>query len=139
MTANLSLSTSVATALPESKIECAHLPPTECVGAASLVARYHRRVHVVLDGRGVRSETELHRELARLLDFGPFYGANFDALWDRLSTDVERPVHLLWEESGASRAAMGSLTFDRIEQVLRKAAEQDAAFNLTVRFTYELA
>ncbi|MCK6885045.1 barstar family protein [Enterobacter roggenkampii] len=26
------------------------------------------------------------------LDFGPYYGRNLDALWDRLSTDVERPV-----------------------------------------------
>ncbi|EOG8017508.1 barstar family protein [Enterobacter ludwigii] len=26
------------------------------------------------------------------LDFVPYYGRNLDALWDRLSTDVERPV-----------------------------------------------
>ena len=84
------------------------------------------------------SEHDFHRELAALLDFGPYYGANLDALWDRLSVDVERPVHLLWTASGTSRAAMGPLRFDRIVQILLKAVEQDADSNRVDRFTYEL-
>ncbi|GLW35975.1 hypothetical protein Areg01_89100 [Actinoplanes regularis] len=36
-----------------------------------------------------------------------------------------------------SRAAMGPLTFERIEQILRKAVEQDAAIIWSDRFTYE--
>ncbi|WP_127502350.1 barstar family protein [Actinoplanes solisilvae] len=95
-------------------------------------------MRVVLDGNRVKSEADLHRELARLLDFGPHYGANLDALWDRLSTDVERPVHLYWAASAVSRAAIGSLVFDRIERVLRATVEQDAAFERTDCFTYEL-
>jgi len=95
-------------------------------------------VRVVLDGNRVKSGADLHRELARLLDFGPYYGANLDALWDRLSTDVERPVHLHWVASGASRAAMGSLSFGRIERILQKAAKQDVAFSWVDRFTFEL-
>jgi ribonuclease inhibitor len=86
----------------------------------------------------VKSEADLHRELASLLDFGPYYGANLDALWDRLTTDVERPVHLHWAASGASRAAMGSLPFDRTEQTLQRVFEQDIAFGRVDRFTYEL-
>ncbi len=86
----------------------------------------------------MKSEVDLHRELARLLDFGPYYGANLDALWDRLSTDVERSVHLHWAASEASRAAMGSPSFNRIERVLQKASEQDVAFGRADRFTYEL-
>ncbi|WP_085066623.1 barstar family protein [Catenuloplanes japonicus] len=74
-----------------------------------------------------------------MLDFGPFYGGNLDALWDRLSTGVERPVHLLWTDSGASRAAMGLLSFERVERVLREAVEQDTAWSLKERFTYALA
>ena len=96
-------------------------------------------MRVVLDGSRVKSERDFHRELATLLDFGPYYGANLDALWDRLSADVERPVHLHWAASGTSRAAMGSLTFDRIERILQKTVDQDAAFNWADRFTYELA
>ncbi|WP_033341459.1 barstar family protein [Catenuloplanes japonicus] len=94
---------------------------------------------VVLDGRRVSSEADLHRELARLLDFGPFYGANLDALWDRLSTDVERPMHLLWTDSGTSRAAMSPLSFERVERILQKTVEQDTGWCLEERFTYELA
>ena len=86
----------------------------------------------------MKSEADLHRELAVLLSFGPYYGANLDALWDRLSTDVARPVHLIWTASGVSRAAMGSVLFDRVERILERAAGQDVAFNWTDRFTYEL-
>jgi ribonuclease inhibitor len=93
---------------------------------------------VVLDGNRVKSEADLHRELARLLDFGPYYGANLDALWDRLSTDVERPAHLYWAASTVSQAAIGSRVFYRIERVLRATVERDAAFEWTDRFTYEL-
>ena len=41
-----------------------------------------------IDGCEVRTEADLHILLARALDFGPYYGANLDALWDRLSRDV---------------------------------------------------
>ena len=95
-------------------------------------------MRIVLDGNRVKSETDFHRELANLLDFGPHYWANLDALWDRLSTDVDRPVHLYWAASEGSRAEMGSPAFDRIEQILQKTMEQDAAFNWVDRFTYEL-
>lgn len=96
-------------------------------------------MRVRLDGNRVRSERNFHREIAALLDFGPYYGANLDALWDRLSTDVPRPVHLVWAAAEMSRAAMGRPAFDRIEHVLRRTVEQDAAFGWTDRFTYELA
>jgi ribonuclease inhibitor len=95
-------------------------------------------MRVILDGSRVKSEDDLHRELVSLLDFGPYYGANLDALWDRLSTDVPRPVHLVWVASGISRDAMGSLLFDRVERILLNTAEQDITFNLADRFTYEL-
>ncbi|MFF5235521.1 barstar family protein [Dactylosporangium sp. NPDC000521] len=80
-----------------------------------------------------------HRHLAALLDFGPYYGRNLDALWDRLTTDVPRPVHLTWTASRVSRSAMGRTTFDRIERILRAVADQDAARCWTDRFTYDLA
>ncbi|MEU4483053.1 barstar family protein [Micromonospora sp. NPDC023966] len=96
-------------------------------------------MRVQLDGNQVKSEPDFHREMAARLDFGPYYGANLDALWDRLSTDVPRPVHLVWEAADVSRAAMGSQVFDRIERILRRTVEQDAAFGWTDRFTYELA
>jgi ribonuclease inhibitor len=65
--------------------------------------------------------------------------ANLDALWDRLSTDMPRPVHLVWESADVSRAAMGLQVFDQIESIVRRTVDQDAAFGRTDRFTYERA
>ena len=100
---------------------------------------YRAVVRVQLDGDQIRSEADFHRHLAALLDFGPYYGRNLDALWDRLITDVPRPVHLTWTASRVSRSAMGRTTFDRIERILRAVAAQDAAQCWTDRFTYDLA
>ncbi|MCY1140906.1 barstar family protein [Actinoplanes sp. Pm04-4] len=92
-----------------------------------------------LDGNEIRSEADFHRRLAALLDFGPYYGHNLAALWDRLTTDVPRPVHLVWASAEASRAAMGAAAFERIDRVLREAAEWDAARTWTDHFTYEVS
>ncbi|WP_435796447.1 barstar family protein [Kitasatospora indigofera] len=59
----------------------------------------------------------------------------FNALWDRLSTDVERPVELVREQAQASREALGAAKFGAICSVLRRAARQDSAFRLKERFT----
>ncbi|MFC0032531.1 barstar family protein [Micromonospora chaiyaphumensis] len=82
-------------------------------------------MQIELDGRRVRSEAEFHVEIARLLDFGPYYGKNLDALWDRVSFDVERPVRLVWTHAGVSRKAMGKGDFERIVAILRRAEERD--------------
>lgn len=92
---------------------------------------------VEIDGRIIREEADFHRELASALDFGPYYGRNLDALWDRLSTDVERPVALIWNYSAESRASLGE-TFDKIVQVLSRVQKQDEAFGWDERFRFEL-
>jgi ribonuclease inhibitor len=101
--------------------------------------RYRRVVRVTVDGNQICSEADFHRQVAALLDFGPYYGHNLHALWDRLSKDVPRPVHLIWGAAQVSSSAMGVVAFGRIERILRATADQDAAWGLTDRFTYELA
>ncbi|MEY9872858.1 ribonuclease inhibitor [Streptacidiphilus sp. MAP12-33] len=90
---------------------------------------------VVIDGLLVRSEADLHEALARVLDFGPYYGRNLNALWDRLSTDVERPVELVWQHSAASKEAMGAEVFEKISSLLVRVMEQDESFGLEERLT----
>ncbi|MFD9889940.1 barstar family protein [Amycolatopsis sp. NPDC059027] len=94
---------------------------------------------VELDGTRVHNNADFHRELSRLLDFGPYYGHNLSALWDRLSRDVERPVHLVWRDAEASKAALGDSPFDAILRILEDAAEEDRHSPHPERFTYELA
>lgn len=95
-------------------------------------------MRVTIDGTTIRSEADLHALLAQELDFGPYYGHNLDALWDRLTTDVERPVELIWQNAGASRAQLGAELFDRISALLERVARRDESYEenrrLTVRF-----
>ncbi|MET9933484.1 MULTISPECIES: barstar family protein [unclassified Streptomyces] len=96
-------------------------------------------MRVAVDGARIGSQADVHRVLARFLDFGPYYGYNLSALWDRLSTDVERPVEIVWENAAVSRGRMGDEAFEAIASVLvRAAAEDDSSApdkRLTVRFT----
>ncbi|MFC4012703.1 barstar family protein [Nonomuraea purpurea] len=93
---------------------------------------------VVVDGRRVSSEADLHQLLTGLLDFGPYYDNNLAALRDRLSTDVERPVELVRTHWKESRANLGADLFDKIRRLLDEVQAQDAAWGLRDRFTFEL-
>ncbi|GAA1235364.1 hypothetical protein GCM10009665_26910 [Kitasatospora nipponensis] len=91
-------------------------------------------MRVTIDGLTIHSEADLHRVLDRELDFG-YYGYNLNALWDRLSTDVERPVELVWQNSEASRTQLGVELFDRIAALLDRVVRQDENFGWQDRFT----
>lgn len=79
---------------------------------------------IILNGASFETVRDVHAALANALDFGSFYGYNLDALWDMLTTDVERPLRIEWENSAMSAAKMG-IEFDKIVNVLRKAVEFD--------------
>ncbi|MEV0676014.1 barstar family protein [Actinosynnema sp. NPDC050436] len=88
---------------------------------------------VELDGLKATTLEGFHSEMARLLDFGPYYGNNFSALWDRLSTDVERPVRLTWTNARTSRDGIGAADFTALVRILRRAEQQDRDFGLVHR------
>ncbi|NOU34240.1 MAG: barnase inhibitor [Polyangiaceae bacterium] len=94
-------------------------------------------MEVVLDGRTLRSEEDFHQALCEALEMGPYYGHNLDALWDRLSTDIERPVTLVWTHSAESRKLLGPV-FDQIVDVLKAVQQQDAGRDWQDRFDYRL-
>jgi len=70
-------------------------------------------MRIEIDGAAIRSEADLHGFLSQTLDFGASYGANLSALWDRLSTGVERPIEMVWKKSEISKAALGEIEFDK--------------------------
>ncbi len=96
-------------------------------------------MRVVVDGTHIGSQADLHRVLAGPLDFGPYYGHNLNALWDRLSRDVERPAEIVWENAEVSRDRMGDEAFEAAVSVLVRAAKEDESNapdqRLTVSFT----
>ncbi len=94
---------------------------------------------VEVGGAEIDSPEKFHRVLARELDFGPYYGANLAALWDRLSKDVERPVELIWRDSETSRDAMGASAFGDLRDLLLRVQAQDERFGWQDRFTVRFA
>lgn len=86
-----------------------------------------------LEGKAIRSEADFHSALALALDFPGHYGRNLDALWDVLTSDVERPVVLVWKDAQASQAALGD-RFEAIIGLMRRVEKQDAAWGLAEKF-----
>ncbi len=91
-----------------------------------------------LDGRRITDLASFHQQASELLDFGPYYGRNFNALWDRLSRDVERPVRIRWLHASTSRAALGEATFAKIVDIFERAAREDREYNALHRLEFEL-
>lgn len=93
--------------------------------------------HLYLNGTRILSEKEFHSIISALLDSGPYYGKNLDALWDRLSTDIERPVKTICLNSEISRVGLGS-NFDKIIAVFERVKLQDLNSNWEYKFDYLL-
>lgn len=93
---------------------------------------------VLIEGRDVHSEMDLHRALEKQLDLGEHYGRNLAALRDRLTTDVPRPVRLIWRDSAVSRERLGEELFTTIAATFSAVADQDAGYGLDDRFTFHV-
>lgn len=93
---------------------------------------------VELDGQKILTERDFHTELSKALDLPRHYGANLDALWDVLSTDIERPITLAWVNSAYSKEAMKE-RFDDILAVLQRVERQDMEWELEEVFKLEVS
>lgn len=92
-------------------------------------------MRIEIDGSSIRSVDEFHEFLSRALNFGSHYGANLSALWDRLSTDVERPVEIVWKNSESSKNSLGPVEFEKIRTLLQRVQMQDESFGWADRFS----
>ncbi|MEQ9867287.1 barstar family protein [Pectobacterium aroidearum] len=92
---------------------------------------------IILDGVSIKTELDFHNAMSDLLDFGPYYGRNLDALRDRLSNDVERPVKIVWVNSDYSKSCLGEC-FNKIVQIFEQTKQQDIQFNWDEKFDYIL-
>ena len=85
-----------------------------------------------LSGKAIRNLQEFYDEIARKLPFPEYFGRNLDALWDVLTTDVEGPVEIVWEDSAASKRSMGK-AFDKISALLREVEKEREDFKVHLR------
>lgn len=87
-------------------------------------------------GDKMLGELDFHNEIARQFEVESYYGKNLDALWDLLSTGVERPVNIIWLNANISREKIPS--FDKIISIFERAKIQDEQFEWEDKFTYTL-
>ncbi|MGE5253932.1 MAG: barstar family protein [Planctomycetaceae bacterium] len=85
---------------------------------------------VKLPGKSIRSLDEFYGQIARKLRFPDYFGRNLDALWDVLTTDVQGPLELAWEDSEASKKSMGK-DFEKIAALLKEVEKERDDFKVT--------
>lgn len=85
-----------------------------------------------LDGKAIRSLTDLYDQLSISLALPKHFGRNLDALWDVLSADVEGPFEIVWKQADASKKAMGG-DFDRAVQLLQQLEGERDDFKLKLK------
>ena len=50
-------------------------------------------------GSKIYTEQDFHNQISKIFSIQDYYGNNLDALWDLLSTNVERPITLVWKDA----------------------------------------
>ena len=95
-------------------------------------------MRVIIDGRFVLDEADLHRRLAGAFGYGPCYRHDLASLLERLAAGDPRPVQLTWTHPAVIRMALGRATFDKFVAVLQSVEAQDAAKSWGERFVFRL-
>jgi ribonuclease inhibitor len=93
---------------------------------------------VIIDGRFVLDEPDLHRRLAGALGYGPSYRHDLEALRERLTAGDPRPLELVWTYAESIRMAVGTAAFDKLVAMLLKVAAEDDGAGWTRRFVFRL-
>ena len=93
-------------------------------------------MEVIIHGENIKSEADFHGAIVSALNLSAYYGRNLDALWDVLSTDVERPLTLIWKNSQLSKESLGD-GFAKITRILDRVESQDNEWGLAERFSFK--
>jgi ribonuclease inhibitor len=78
-----------------------------------------------LEGLKINSLADFHEEARRVFDFGEYYGANIYALRDFLSTELPRPLQVIWSNARHSKAVLGE-DFDRLVSIFQDFALKES-------------
>ena len=66
------------------------------IGKEKLITMYTYKEKYTLDFSNIKNWIEFHQIIKKELDFPPYYGENWDALWDCLTemVDEDEPLHI---------------------------------------------
>ena len=93
---------------------------------------------VVIDGRFVLDEADLHRRLAGAFGYDPLYRHDLGSLTAHLAAGDPRPVQLTWIHTSTIRMAIGTATFDELVGALKRIEAQDEGKDWPQRFVFRL-
>ena len=88
-------------------------------------------------GSKIYTEQDFHNQISKIFPIQDYYGNNLDALWDLLSTNVERPITLVWKDAIFSKNQLKS-TFIELIKVLERVKKQDEDYGFEEKFNYIL-
>jgi len=71
-------------------------------------------VRIVLDGSKIKSVDDFYNFIDHNFCKDRDWGRNLSSLWDIFSTDIERPIELIWKDSNESSIGIGKKVFDSI-------------------------
>jgi len=95
-------------------------------------------VRVIIDGRFVLDEADLHRRMVASLGYGPLYRHDLASLHDRLAAGDPRPLSLVWTHAGAIRLALGRDGYDNYVSVLASIEARDTGKPWYERFVFQI-
>lgn len=75
-------------------------------------------------GSKIYTEQDFHNQISKIFSIQDYYGNNLDALWDLLSTNVERPITLVWKDAMFSKNQLENI-FIEIVNVLPSVPNPD--------------
>jgi ribonuclease inhibitor len=82
-----------------------------------------------LDGSRIKTESDFHTEISRLLEFPDWYGNNLDALEDFLNGHIDPNVCLVWKHHELSKKQLGN-DFERIMSVFNDFMQSEPNFEV---------
>ena len=95
-------------------------------------------MRVVIDGRFVLDEADLHRRLAGALGDGPFHRHDLAGLRERLVAGDPRPLQLTWTHAACLRLALSRAAYDAFVGVFEEVEARDDGKLWGQRFVFRL-
>ena len=87
---------------------------------------------VVVPGSAIVDTASFHAHMVALFGLGPNYGRNLSALEDVLTTEVPRPIKVIWADSAISEARLGPM-FAKLRGVFEDVSGADPRFEFELR------
>ena len=88
-------------------------------------------------GSKIYTEQDFHNQISKIFSIHDYYGNNLDALWDLLSTNLERPITLVWKDAMFSKNQLENI-FIEIVKALERVKKQDEDYGFEEKFNYIL-